>query len=297
MQTINIQEYEESFVIHFGTESQKINAYTLASTLVAFADAAKSANAIVNPGYEIEVVVEALGPGSFRAKIRTFQKGLNNLWSNQHVRTVVLSVIASYIYQHTLAPSNEVNVIVDDNQVVIEQNDKKIIIPRTVHEALKEVEQSEKFKKDINRTFEAVEKDEKIESIGITKNLDDKYPDFEVPREKFPLFITPQAEDLNPTRTIIEVANLQILRAILKRSKRRWEFAWRGIKISAPVLDNIFYDKFFARRITIAPGDALSVKLKIYQVLDEDTGIYTNEKYEIIEVLDHIPSPKQIYIT
>jgi len=296
MQIINVQDFEESFVIHFGTESRRINAYTLASTLVAFADAAKSANAIVNPGYEIEVVVEALGSGSFRARIRTFYKGLQNLWSNQNVRAVVLGIIASYIYQHTLAPNQEVNVIVDESQVVIEQGEKKIIIPRTVHDALKEVEKSDKFKQDMNRTFEAVERDEEIKSFGITKKMEDEEPDFEVTRDNFPM-ITASVEDSRTSRTIIEVVDLQILRAILKRSRRRWEFVWRGVQISAPVLDNHFYDKFFARRITIAPGDALRVKLKIYQNKDLDTGIYTNDKYEVLEVLEHIPSPKQTYIT
>lgn len=186
MQIINVEEFEESFVIHFGTEAKKINAYTLASTLVAFADAAKSANSILNPGYEVEVVVESLGSGSFRARIKTFYKGLNNLWSNQNLRAIVLSILASYIYQNTIAPNQEVKVMVDESQVQIIQGDKTIIIPRHVHDALKEVEKSEKFTQDIQRTFDAVEKDPEIKSFGITKNIDDVETTFVVEREKFP---------------------------------------------------------------------------------------------------------------
>lgn len=297
MQVINVEEYQESIVIHFGTEAQRINAYTLASTLISLADAAKSANAVINPGYGIEVVVEALGPGSFRAKIRTVHHVLQNLWNKQEVRSIILSIIASYIYQHTLASSNEVNVIVDDSQVVIEQNDKKIIIPRTVHDALVKVEKSSKFQNDVGKAFETIENDDKIESFGITKNINDKKPDIEIPRDFFPLLTAVVEEpDLNNTRTITEIADLQILRAILKRSKRRWEFVWRGVKISAPVLDKKFYNDFFARKITIAPGDSLRVRLKIYQEKDSDTGIFTNKKYEVIEVLEHVQSPKQSYL-
>ena len=295
MKIINVQEFEESFVIHFGSESPRINAYTLASTLVAFADAAKSANTIINPGYEIEIVVEALGSGSFRAKIRTAYKGLQNLWSTQEVKSVVLSLMASYIFQQTLAPDQDVKVLVDDNQVVIEQQEKKIIIPKIVHDALKEVEKSEKFKHDINRTFKAVEEDEKIKSFGITKKLDDEKPTFEISRDNFPEQ-TELVEEAEASRTIIEIADLQILRAILKRSRRKWEFVWRGVPISSPVLDDKFYNDFFAHKITIAPGDALSVKLRIYQTKDPDTGIYTNKKYEVIEVINLIQSPKQMFI-
>ena len=69
MREVRVAQFENSFVIHFVTENRRINAYTLASTLVGLADAAKAANASVNPGHNIEIVVEALGSGSFRAKI------------------------------------------------------------------------------------------------------------------------------------------------------------------------------------------------------------------------------------
>jgi hypothetical protein len=59
------------------------------------------------------------------------------------------------------------------------------------------------------------------------------------------------------------------------------------------VIDLKFYEKFFAHRIKIAPGDTLAVKLMIHQNLDPDTGVYTNDSYEVSEVLDHIPRPTQ----
>jgi len=43
MPTVEIARFESSVVIHFDTEDTRINAYTLASTLVALADAAKAA--------------------------------------------------------------------------------------------------------------------------------------------------------------------------------------------------------------------------------------------------------------
>ena len=185
---------------------------------------------------------------------------------------------------------------VDDSQVQIVQGNKIIIIPRHIHDALKEVEKSEKFSQDIQRTFDAVEKDPEIKSFGITKYLDDAEPTFVVEREKFPKLEFTVAEEPVNSRIVVEVVELQILKAILERSRRRWEFVWRGIKISAPVLDENFYQKFFKRVITLAPGDSLQVKMKIYQKRDSVTGIYTNEKYEIMEVQSHIPSPKQRYL-
>lgn len=288
MDIIDIREYEEEIVLHFGGELKKINAYTLASSLVSIADALKEANSIINPGYEIEVLVEAFGEGSFRAKIKTAYKGLNNIFTPARLESIAIGIITAFIYQHTLAPDCEHIVNVDDTQVVIEQGDKKIIIPKTVYDAQKEVEKSERFRKSVSQTFEAVEKDSNVTEFGLTKHLDDKTPDIVIPRERFGLLSRPIDID-EPQREIQEVADLQIKRAILERSKRKWEFIWRGIKISAPVLDEQFYADFFAHKVTIAPGDSFEVILKIYQSRDEDTGIYTNSRYEVIRVNKHIP--------
>jgi len=95
-------------------------------------------------------------------------------------------------------------------------------------------------------------------------------------------------------RVITESAELQIVKAILKKSNRKWEFVWRGITISAPVVHEGFYKEFFAHEITIAPGDTLEVTLAIKQAKDPDTGIYTNVGYEVVEVHGHVPRIRQM---
>lgn len=65
------------------------------------------------------------------------------------------------------------------------------------------------------------------------------------------------------------------------------------MKIAAPILDERFFDRFFSHDITIAPGDALEVALRIVQERKPDSGIYVNVRYEIIEVYEHLPSVRQ----
>lgn len=293
MKIINIEEYNEEVVLHFGSERKKINAYTLASTLVSIADAVKEANSVINPGYDVEVLVEALGEGSFRAKIKTAFKGAGNIFSQDTLKVIALSVVANFIYEHTLAPDTDVVVNVSEHEVIIQQGDKQVVVPRTTYEATKEVQKSEKFRNSISRISNSIEKDESITSFGFTKHIADEVPDIEIPRKEMLLLINPD-DIVEPTREIDEQAVLFIKRAILERSKRKWEFVWRGFKISAPVLDDHFYNDFFAHKITLAPGDQLEVKLKIYQSKDEDTGIYSNDRYEVTKVINHIPHITQI---
>ena len=110
MRVVNIRSFENSIVLHFDTEDTRINAYTLASTLVALADAAKAVNASINPGCDVEIVVEALGPGSFRALIRAIYTSSKNLFANQVVAALVLGVLGNYIYDRTLKADENLTV-------------------------------------------------------------------------------------------------------------------------------------------------------------------------------------------
>lgn len=58
METVNVRRLERSFVIGVGREGSRINAYTLATTLVVISDAARTATSTRKPADEIEIVVE-----------------------------------------------------------------------------------------------------------------------------------------------------------------------------------------------------------------------------------------------
>ena len=290
---IRVGEFEESIVIHFGTEGQRINAYTLATTLVNLADAARAANFAINPGYDIEVVVEALGGGSFKAKLRTIYRGAANLFTAQSLQALILSVIASFIYQHTLAPDTEVTVNVTAEEVVIAQGDKRIIVPRAVHEATKKAEARREFVSGVQEAVRAVESDTTVRTIGFSKDMDEP-AQIEIPRERFALISAAPTIPLEDIRELLEEVDLEILRAILEKSRRRWEFVWNGTRISAPVLDDAFYADFFAHKITVAPGDILRAKLRVRQRRLPGVGVFVNDSFEVIEVLKHVQRAKQV---
>lgn len=293
MRVIDISQFENSVVIHFETDDTRINAYTLASTLVAFADAAKAANSTLNAGSEIEIVVEALGPGSFRASIRALYTSSKNLFSNQLVVGLAIGVLGNYIYERTLAVDDKIVVEVRTDEVVIQRGEDRVVVPRNVYEATRRVEKDPKFVAAIARTFDAVASDERIKSIGLVKSMDSPPPPIPIPRSTL-ITLAAQGPQDSGTRVVTEQADLQIVKAILKKSNRKWEFVWRGITISAPVIDPQFYVNFFAHEITIAPGDTLDVTLAIKQSKDPDTGIFTNVGYEIVEVHEHKPRIRQI---
>jgi hypothetical protein len=291
MTTLEVRREVDRFVLHFETPRKEIGAYALATALVGLADAVREANAVVNPGYRVEVVVEALSEGSFKATVRTVFTKARDLFSHQAVQAVIWGIVATHIYEKAIKTEAPPKITVSDNMVIIEIGKDKIIVPKDVYEAKQQVEKSVRFNGAIGRVFEAAESDPTVTGIAIHEDRPN-VPPMIVPRESFGLFRQP-LDGAENTREIVEITQVEISRAILERGRRRWEFFWRGFKIAAPILDERFFDKFFAHQITIAPGDALEVALRIVQERNEDSGIFVNVKYEIVEVLNHVPRLKQ----
>jgi hypothetical protein len=102
MAELRIADFENSLVLYFQTPEPRINAYALAATLVALADSAKAAARTLNGGIELEIVVEALSSGSFRARITAVAREAGLFAKNQAVTALVIGVLANYIYDQTL---------------------------------------------------------------------------------------------------------------------------------------------------------------------------------------------------
>jgi hypothetical protein len=293
MKIVEISKIDDSVVLYFDTKQSRINAYTLASILVSIADAAKAANASLNPGHEIEIVVEALAEGSFKARISASYKTAKNIFSSQIVAGVIIGVISSYIYERTLSVDDSIKVEIHTDEVVIEKGEERLVVPRQVYESARQVERDPKFVQAIDRTFEAILRDPEIEGFGIIEDEMKERPEFILPRSAI-ILAANEVIELDGKREIYEIVELQILRAILERGRKKWQFMWRGVKISAPIISKQFYDDFFSHNITIAPGDSLEVKLVIKQERDNDNGVYINKSYEVVEVYKHNPRLKQV---
>ena len=136
--------------------------------------------------------------------------------------------------------------------------------------------------------MDSISQGEKVNSAAIVRDVYSPSPEVITPRDAHQE-IGPAIHDDGNQRVVEEDCDLQIVKALLVRSDRKWEFRWRGVRFSAPVLDKKFYDEFFAHRITIASGDEFKVCLVIRQTQDNDTGINANIGYEVIEAYRHIP--------
>lgn len=291
MAELRISDLASGFVLYFETPEPRINAYAFASTLVALADAAKAAGRTLNSAIDIEIVVEALGPGSFRARVSAIARESGLFVKQQLVTGVLIGVLASYVYDHTLSKKDSIHVEVNTNEVIITDGADRIIVPRDVHEAKKLVAQNPVFVRSMDRMVSSVIIDERVTGFGLTSDVNGPPPQLILPREL--LAIRDEPIDIEAkTRVVEEDCDLYIVKAIMERSNRKWGFRWHGINIAAPIKDPNFYDDFAKHNFTIAPGDEFQARLAIHQKRDDVSGVYANTSYEVLHVYRHVSHPK-----
>jgi hypothetical protein len=301
MGTVNIGELGgDQIVIHFGGALTSVDAYTFGNSLIAFADTVRAVNAVLNPDQNIELRVEAIGPGSFRAVVKRLKKGLGGFFG-RGVEAVFWGIVATLIYENLIKHEPHTTIKVEPDEVIIEKNGDRIIIPRSVYDQMPPVRNNPEVQRHLSRTFQVIEEDPAIENFGLTHDLKDKKPPVQITRAEFPYLAAPEplaleAENKERHRVRTERARLVILKAWLVPGNRKWSFEWNGVPLSAPIADESFFERLAAREVLIGQGDALDVELTYEQNYDDTLGVFVNDPhtFRITKVFAPVPRLRQL---
>ena len=118
----------EEFVVHFGGRPGQVDAFTFANALLGLSEALREINAAVNPDSSIEIVIDGVGPGSFRTRIRTVTKKLPSLLKSGFVN-VVLPVALWYMTDRVIG-EDEIVITTHHDHYVVERGEDRIILPK-----------------------------------------------------------------------------------------------------------------------------------------------------------------------
>lgn len=282
MAAIRLDQFEDdTLVLHFGGVEGTIDAYTLAEALIGFVDAAVAINSTVDPGTEIEIVVEATGRGSFRASIRRIRKNYGGLLAI--AGTVFWGVVVNVIYD-AIKPDTKPQIIVNTDEVTIKYGSETIIVSRQVHEGTQAAKKNPAVPTGLNKAFAALEADENVTDFGVTGSISDHEPLIKIPRAEFPKnisFALPP-EEQPQEREQKKRARLLILKPWLNHAKRKWSFEWNGVPISAPIKDQQFLHRLDRREVLFGAGDAIDVEITFKQNYDRSLGVYVNDQNSFV---------------
>lgn len=288
-------EFEgDSIVVHFGGESS-INVYTLTQSLAGFADTARAISSIIDPGHEIEILIEATGTGSFRTVVRRVSKRYGGLFAGVAL-TIFWNVVSNVIYDKYIKQDTPTVVVVKTDEVVVKNGDQVIVVPRKVFEAAENAKRDPEVDRCIRSTFTPLQNDPRVTGFGLTTNLVAPQMPVFIPREEFPrltrITVIPSVTT-ETQRTNTATARFIILKAWLNQAKRKWSFEWNGVPISAPIKDAQFLDDIAQRKYLIGAGDALDVEVSFIQNYDPHLKVFVNDSnsFVITKVIAHVAKP------
>jgi hypothetical protein len=163
MAYIKISDFSgDTIVVHFGGASS-IDAYTFANSLIGFADTARAISASIDPGQDIEIVLEANGPGSYRAVLRKVKKGYGGVLSTA-VGTIFWGVVTNVVYDATLKNDPPPQITVTTDEVIVKHGPHMVVVPRKVHDASENAKKSPAVR--LKKTFEPLQADQDISDFG-----------------------------------------------------------------------------------------------------------------------------------
>ena len=281
---------KDGFVIYFGGKPGEVDTYTFANALVALSDAFQEINNQVNPGYSLELRLEAVAEGSFMARVREIPKSIRDAfkWGSN---AVIMPILVTLFYDGVIKKDENTKITINTNEVIIQKGADRVIVPRSAYDQAQKLTDRKKVLRHVAAAVRAVESDPNVTSLGIYKDFDTTQPAaILIPRDEF-AFIKSVADDDDDQRKRIvpQEATLGILKAVFAKSDRKWEFVWNGVKIGATISDPVFMASVMSRQVRIGAGDAIDATMEIEQSFDDTAGVWLNVGYRIAHVRKFIP--------
>lgn len=294
MAVYDLRGLTDDFVVHYGGDEQRIDAFTFGNSLIAVGNALQAINKEMNPGFSLEISVVALGGGSFRPRLRTKARRLASLLIGD-IRGGLVGAFCLFLVDRMLGGDPEPQIVINADNVEIHYHEGDVIIlPRDAYDAYGRSKLSKEVDRALRQAFEALEEDEAVKSFGVSRSPEET-ADMPVliDRRQFPHIARPAAAPIAGQRDqMFERAELFIVRAIFEDSARRWQFVWQGNRISAPLLDEDYRRRIVRGEVSITHGDQLVADLRVLQTADP-SGVWINDAYEVVKVHDKVPRPEQ----
>lgn len=283
----------KTVTVKFGGQVESVDVNTFTRVLLDYAEVLRLSCKLEDPNAAINTNVRSVRPGCLEVDLSIITQGISDLFKDfpTSLQTVVNGItIASGFYgfkkflgKHGKAVSSEKS---GENETKVTAEDGHSI---TVNGGVTNLYINCPQASDaVNASFAALDNDPRIESVSIS---DESGVTFSADRAEFSEIASSPSFESSKQKTIEEDAVLTVVKPVLERSTtRKWEFIWRGTKITANIIDKSFIDNLDRQSFSIGTG--MSVQLRIFQEFDDSLKAYINKRFEVISVVDVTPPPE-----
>lgn len=280
------------FTVRFGGKLSEVNVNTLLRSLASISTVIDEVSNEIGEGQKLEVKIKALDRGSFLIHIGLIPAEIVDLVRQADWRLaseVIASLVGILTIRKLLKGKKPKKVEEQEDTVIVETESGNTfkIDKRTFNIYNSNVRISEA----VSDNFDALLSNSSIEGFSIEGPEENVL--FESSRDEFDIMSAKGVTELpeENVKILTQSATLHIRKLVWEKA-RKWDFVFRGIKISAFIKDDGFFRQI-DKGEKFAKGDSLEVELEIRQVFDESVNAFFNDSYTITKVLKHIPRPPQ----
>ena len=281
------------FKIKFDGQQHQVNANVLISSLIHTTSIVQEVNKYLNSGKKIEINVKALEKGSFLCHIELIETAvdsLKNLLTKENIEVgsaIVGTVVGLIELKKFLKGKKAVEVQQQGDKTKIVNKDGNVII---IENATFNIYENSPIVKDaLAQNFEVLNNDPAITGFEITDK--NEIPLVRVDKIEFDDLAQKSEEVEDDERKLVEAATVNVVRVSFEENLK-WDFYYRGIKISAKIADPSFYE-LIDKGEAFAKGDILEVELQINQKFDESVNTFVTKSYQINKIVRHLSRNEQ----
>lgn len=284
---------ENDFKIKFDGQQHQVDANVLVSSLIHTTTIVQEVNRHLNSSKKIEIKVKALEKGSFLCHIElveTTLDSLKNLLTKDNIEVaaaIVGTVVGIIELKKFLKGRKAKDVKHQGDKTTIINNDGNVL---TIENATFNIYEHNATVRDaLAQNFDVINNDPAITGYEITDRLE--RPLVRVEKNEFVGLSQKSEEIIEGERKLVEAATVNIVRLSFE-DNLKWDFYYRGIKISARIVDPKFYE-LIDKGEAFAKGDILEVELQINQKFDESVNTYINKGYQVNKIIRHLSRIEQ----
>lgn len=284
---------DSDFKIKFDGQQHQIDAQILISSLIHTTTVIQELNKHFNTGKKIEIKVKALEKGSFLIHIQLLETALDslkNLLTKDNIifATSIIGGLVGLIElkKHLRGKKPKEIKTECSKTIIINQNNNRLNINTNIFNVY---ETNVTVNDALSQNFDILDNDSAISAFEITDRTEKPYIRVESIDFK-DLALKSEQIDENE-KFIIELTRLNIVRLSFDKSLK-WDFYYRGNKISAKIKDPNFYE-IIDNGESFAKGDVLEVELQINQLFDETVNTFINKSFQINRIINHYKRAEQ----
>ncbi len=279
---------QRELTIKYEGNLKGIDATVLLPSLLGFVELIQEVSKEIYPKNKIDIIVKSTGEGSFLVDLNLVLDALQKITSlfGEHVsidRIIEIS-FAVILIKKFLRGNSPDKIEEKEGKVRIYVNNSKITVAKDAFIISKT---NARVDKATAKMVEPILEDEKINGILLLK---EKKPVIKVSKNEIPYLTATNPLLTEDIRTIHYKRQTLYPIKIVFAPGRKWEFIWKGEKISAFIKDEDFYKRL--RKFSFKEGTKVIADLEIEQVFDYDLKDYVNREYFVTKVYEIIDPPE-----